>query len=60
MRSATPLFFALVLSLPSLAFAHGSMTTPPSRVYTCAQGNIENPSDPACAAATQVAGTQQF
>lgn len=60
MRSTTPLFFALVLSIPSLVFAHGSMTTPPSRVYTCAQGNIENPTDPACKAATQAAGTQQF
>lgn len=60
MRSATPLLFALVSSIPAVAFAHGSMTTPPSRVYACAQGNIENPGDPACRAATDVAGTQQF
>lgn len=60
MRSATPLLLALCLGFPAAVFAHGSMTTPPSRVYTCAQGNIENPTDPACKAATQLAGTQQF
>ena len=36
------------------------MTTPPSRVYACAQGNIENPTDPACRAATDVAGPAPF
>lgn len=42
------------------AHAHGTMTTPHSRVYACAQGNIENPSDPACRAASAVSGTQTF
>ena len=36
------------------AQAHGTMIHPYSRVYYCAQGNIENPTDPACRAATQV------
>ena len=42
------------------AHAHGTMTTPHSRVYACAQGNIENPADPACRAASAVSGTQTF
>jgi chitin-binding protein len=52
---------AAVLGLRAVpALAHGTMTTPHSRVYACAQGNIENPSDPACRAATAISGTQTF
>lgn len=42
------------------ASAHGTMVEPPARAYVCAQGNIENPQDPACAAATAESGTLQF
>jgi chitin-binding protein len=51
---------AFLACVPAVGRAHGSMTTPPSRVYACAQGNIENPADPACRAATELAGTAQF
>ena len=52
---------AAVLGLRAMpALAHGTMTTPHSRVYACAQGNIENPSDPACRAATAISGTGTF
>ncbi|KAB8190464.1 cellulose-binding protein [Lysobacter maris] len=40
--------------------AHGTMVKPVSRIYACAQGNRENPTDPACRAAWQVAGPQLF
>ena len=40
--------------------AHGTMIVPYSRVYACAQGNIENPADPACRAARDIGGTQAF
>lgn len=46
--------------LPEPVQAHGSMSVPPSRVYHCAQGNIENPSDPACRTVVQQYGTQAF
>lgn len=59
MRKALSLFVLLAMS-PSLVHAHGSMTTPPSRVYACAQGNIENPTDPACRAAKEAGGTAAF
>lgn len=57
--------WAAALALAALwpqaeAQAHGTMIHPYSRVYYCAQGNIENPTDPACRAATQVGGTQAF
>ncbi len=42
------------------AHAHGTMTTPISRVYACFQGNPENPTNPACAAAKAVGGAQAF
>lgn len=44
----------------SQATAHGTMIDPPARAHICAQGNIENPQDPACAAATAKSGTLQF
>lgn len=40
--------------------AHGTMEVPESRIYNCFLNNPENPSDPACAAAKAVAGTQPF
>lgn len=48
------------LTVSSAALAHGTMVTPQSRVYTCFQGNPENPTNPACAAAKTVAGPQPF
>ncbi|MBB1061320.1 lytic polysaccharide monooxygenase auxiliary activity family 9 protein [Marilutibacter spongiae] len=42
------------------AEAHGTMVKPVSRIYACAQGNRENPADPACRAAWEVAGPQLF
>ncbi|WP_395789018.1 lytic polysaccharide monooxygenase [Aquimonas sp.] len=55
--------FALTVGLavaPAQVAAHGSMSVPASRVYYCAQGNIENPADPACRAHVQQFGTQAF
>lgn len=57
---AAALALAAVLLPQGRAQAHGTMVHPYSRVYYCAQGNIENPTDPACRAATQVGGTQAF
>lgn len=56
---ATP-FVAAGLCLAGNAFAHGTMTTPVSRVYACFQGNPENPTNPACAAAKAIGGSQAF
>ena len=53
-------FAAAGLCLAGNAFAHGTMTTPVSRVYACFQGNPENPTNPACAAAKAVGGSQAF
>jgi hypothetical protein len=44
------------LAAPCTALAHGTMTTPTSRVYACFQGDPENPTNPACAAAKAVGG----
>lgn len=56
-----PVLAGLILAACSgAAAAHGSMSVPPSRVYHCAQGNIENPADPACRAHVQQFGTQAF
>lgn len=46
--------------LPTSAMAHGSMEKPLSRVYGCAQGDIENLKDEACLAASQVSGKSTF
>ncbi|KAG1257702.1 hypothetical protein G6F65_015815 [Rhizopus arrhizus] len=51
-------FAAAGLALAGTASAHGTMTTPVSRVYACFQGNPENPTNPACAAAKAVGGAQ--
>ncbi|MGE8239631.1 MAG: lytic polysaccharide monooxygenase, partial [Stenotrophomonas indicatrix] len=42
------------------AFAHGTLSKPSSRVYSCYQGNPENPTNPACAAAKAIGGAQPF
>lgn len=59
-----PLFAAAIFACTALpgfeAEAHGSMAKPQSRIYACAQGNRENPTDPACRAAWEVAGSQLF
>lgn len=61
-RSLPPLLAlaAATLLAPDAAQAHGSMASPVSRVYHCAQGNIERPSDPGCAQAVQRYGTGAF
>ena len=61
----TPLLLATVfvgagVGVAGNAAAHGTMITPVSRVYACFQGNPENPTNPACAAAKAVAGSQAF
>ncbi|HCT8842095.1 TPA: chitin-binding protein, partial [Pseudomonas aeruginosa] len=38
----------LALFLPQAAHAHGSMETPPSRVYGCFLEGPENPKSAAC------------
>ncbi|MFV8783895.1 lytic polysaccharide monooxygenase [Microbulbifer sp. SA54] len=58
-----PLALPLILLSSTLshnASAHGSMEVPESRIYNCFLNNPENPSDPACAAAKEVGGTQPF
>ena len=62
---STPVLLATALAGAGLgvagnAAAHGTMITPVSRVYACFQGNPENPTNPACAAAKAVAGSQAF
>ncbi|PTS79815.1 cellulose-binding protein [Stenotrophomonas sp. HMWF022] len=56
---------AVSLALGGLAAAgavqaHGTMVKPMSRVYACYQGNPENPTNPACAAAKAAGGAQAF
>ncbi len=56
-------FFMAMLALmggSSRAYAHGTMDDPVSRVYQCYLENPESPDSAACAAAIQLAGTQQF
>ncbi|MBH9380092.1 chitin-binding protein CbpD [Pseudomonas aeruginosa] len=48
----------LALFLPQAAHAHGSMETPPSRVYGCFLEGPENPKSAACKAAVAAGGTQ--
>ncbi|MEL7060511.1 MAG: lytic polysaccharide monooxygenase auxiliary activity family 9 protein [Acidobacteriota bacterium] len=52
---------ALLLIAPSVVLGHGSMQTPPSRVFQCRfADNPENPENAACAAAVDAAGSSQF
>lgn len=61
LRKTLPLMTALsALVWMNQALAHGTMSVPESRVYNCFLNNPENPSDPACAAAREVAGSQAF
>ena len=48
--STTVVAGALLVAVPSAAQAHGSVSNPPSRVYTCA---FLDPTNPMCAAAWQ-------
>lgn len=57
--SAAALAGSVLLPTQS-AQAHGSFTSPASRIWFCHTGNQENPSHPACAAAKAVAGSQLF
>ena len=59
-----PILAGLVCATSSLvmttsAYAHGTVVSPPSRVYNCYKENPENPSSEACKAAT-AQGKQQF
>lgn len=47
-------------SLASQALGHGSLSSPPSRIYIGWQDNVKNPSEPAIAAAVAAGGTQPF
>jgi chitin-binding protein len=50
-----------VLALPaSQAGAHGTMSSPPSRVYVCKNEGPETPKSAACKAAVAAGGTQAF
>jgi predicted carbohydrate-binding protein with CBM5 and CBM33 domain len=56
--TAAPL---LVFAMPaSQASAHGTMSDPPSRVYTCKTEGPENPKSDACRAAVAAGGAQAF
>lgn len=55
--SAAPL---LLGAFSQVTLAHGTMEVPESRIYNCFLNNPENPSDPACAAAKAVGGSQPF
>ncbi len=51
----------LCLFAAEALLAHGSIQTPASRIYKCRfEDNPENPQDPACAAAIEFAGNNQF
>lgn len=58
--AALALCSALCSTFSAQVLAHGSIIVPESRVYNCFQNNPENPSDPACAAARDIAGPQAF
>ena len=60
-RSLLTLALSAACALPALnSHAHGTMEIPESRIYNCFLNNPENPSDPACAAAKALGGTQPF
>lgn len=60
MLSASIIAAAGAMLSPATVFAHGSMEKPLSRVYNCAQGDIENLQDEACLAASKVSGKSTF
>lgn len=51
---------APMVLMPTGANAHGTMSDPSSRVYTCKQEGPENPKSDACKAAIAAGGTQAF
>ena len=59
-RAVLALSVVAGLALSGSAFAHGTMTKPLSRVKQCHEGNPENPTNPACAAAKAIGGAQPF
>ncbi|MET9626594.1 lytic polysaccharide monooxygenase [Lentzea sp. NPDC006480] len=58
--TATTALAAALLVPAMTASAHGTMSDPASRVYTCKQENPENPKSDACKAAVAAGGTQAF
>ncbi|SEK47205.1 Por secretion system C-terminal sorting domain-containing protein [Aquimarina amphilecti] len=55
-----PLILCIALIFPSIQtiFSHGTVTSPPSRVWICFQENPESPDSPACIDAVAIYGTQ--
>lgn len=51
---------ALVLLLAGAAYAHGSMSNPPSRVYVCKNEGPESPKSEACRVAVVASGSHAF
>lgn len=51
---------AAALFVPAPAHGHGTMTTPPSRIYSCFLSGPETTTDPACVALKNVNGTVPF
>lgn len=58
--SATAALAVAFLVPTSTASAHGTLSDPPSRVYTCKQEGPETPKSAACKAAVAAGGTQAF
>jgi len=55
------LIFCCTLLIPLQSiFSHGTVTSPPSRVWICFQEGPENPVSPACIDAIAMYGTQAF
>ena len=48
----------LLITVTQSAFAHGSVTYPPSRIFNCYQENPENPNSPPCIDAVASYGAQ--
>lgn len=59
-RAALALAILGSVAASGTAFAHGTLSKPSSRVYSCYRGNPENPTNPACAAAKAIGGAQPF
>ncbi|UZO80160.1 lytic polysaccharide monooxygenase [Aquimarina sp. ERC-38] len=60
LHSKTLCCTALTLASFQPVFTHGTVTSPPSRVWVCFQENPESPDSPACDAAVKGWGTQAF
>lgn len=59
-KIAAPLLICAALMYPyfQTLFSHGTVTSPPSRVWICFQENPESPDSPACIDAVAMYGTQ--